>query len=230
MGENLPSLPEDRREGMIMVDSHIGTLVAIGIAFFAAAVVPGSNFALVAGTAVACSRSSALAAAFGIVTGTLIWSTAAMLGLAAVITQVDWLRTLMILFGSIYLLYLGVSLLVASKPGHVGLADERSDDQSGLRSFYLKGLLNNLTNPKSPLFYMALQAGVIQPDTPMWVKFGAILTMVLIAAVWHPLVALVFSEQRLILSWSGLKRSLSLSSGLVLCILAFITIRQANLF
>jgi threonine/homoserine/homoserine lactone efflux protein len=78
-------------------------------------VAPGVDMALVTKNALLHSRRPALATALGINVGILFWTTAAALGLAAVIAHSTKAFTVIKLAGALYLLYLGLQALRASR-------------------------------------------------------------------------------------------------------------------
>ena len=113
-------------------------------------VVPGPDFALTVRNAAV--RDAGFATAAGVVTGQVCWVFATAAGLAAVLLESQRAFDALRLVGAAYLVYLGVSALIAARRG----APLRQPRRFGVRSPYAQGLLSNLANPKMPVFFISL--------------------------------------------------------------------------
>jgi threonine/homoserine/homoserine lactone efflux protein len=125
-------------------------------------VTPGVDMALVARSAIAQGRTSALWATWGIVTGLLVWAAASAIGIAAILaasaTAYDALR----LAGAAYLVWLGVRTFLRG-----GRTAAAPGPPAGGRSSYLTGLASNLANPKIVVFYSTVLPGFIPHGAPV---------------------------------------------------------------
>jgi hypothetical protein len=74
------------------------------------AISPGPSFVLVSRIAVTASRLDGLAAALGMGLGGAIFGTLALVGLTALLLQVEWLHFILKIVGGAYLVYLGVRM------------------------------------------------------------------------------------------------------------------------
>ena len=83
-------------------------LPLILLAALIASISPGPATLALAGTSMASGRTSGLALASGITTGSLMWSLAAALGLGAVTLANAWVFELIRYFGAAYLMYLAL--------------------------------------------------------------------------------------------------------------------------
>jgi threonine/homoserine/homoserine lactone efflux protein len=122
------------------------------------AITPGPDVAVVTRNALQCGRRAALQATFGIMTGVLVWTGVASIGLAAVLEANAFAFTVVKLAGAAYLGYLGVHALLSL----------RNNLKSRLRlprygvllvkvdSPYLQGLANNILNPKVAVLFTSL--------------------------------------------------------------------------
>jgi threonine/homoserine/homoserine lactone efflux protein len=108
-------------------------------------VAPGPDFALTVRNSVARGRGAATA--LGVVSGQLVWTTATAAGLAAVLVASRPAFEALRLVGAAYLIWLGITTVFAR---------ERAHRPPRARSAYRQGLLNNLTNPKMPVFFTSL--------------------------------------------------------------------------
>lgn len=119
----------------------IGFLVVAVIVIVA----PGPDFALTVRNSV--TRKRGLATAFGVAAGLLIWALAATAGVAAVLVASRPAFEALRFAGAAYLVWLGLRMLVT-----------RGSIERTVRpgSPFRQGLLNNLTNPKMPVFFTSL--------------------------------------------------------------------------
>jgi threonine/homoserine/homoserine lactone efflux protein len=149
-------------------------------------ILPGLDSALVLRSALTQGRRPAIATAFGICSGSLIWGAAAGVGAAALLAASEFAFTALKLLGAGYLVYLGVRMLVASFRGTAAVdASRGSRTVRSLWAAYGRGALTNLLNPKVGVFYIAL--------IPQFIPEGVNpLGMGLLLAVVHTLESLVW--------------------------------------
>lgn len=98
-----------------------------------------------------------LAAALGIVSGCIVHTLAAALGLAALLAASSLAFTLVKWLGAAYLLWLALGLLreaLRSAPGTAAAAVRPA--HAAWRRIYRQGFLTNVLNPKVALFFLAL--------------------------------------------------------------------------
>jgi len=116
---------------------------------------PGPNMLAVASSSLAGNRGAGLATACGIASAVLIWSALFAVGVGGLFVSYPSLVNIMRLLGGSYLLYLGFRAIRAAFAEKAGIVVERMTPPQ-LRSAYRKGLLVNLTNPKSALMWVAI--------------------------------------------------------------------------
>ena len=111
--------------------------------------IPGPDQALIVRNSLVGGRAAGLRTMFGGASGLLFHSTAAVLGLSALLAASATAYTSLKVVGVAYLLYLGVRMLrAAGRP-----EDEGAEHQRGARPF-AQGLLSNAMNPKCALFFL----------------------------------------------------------------------------
>src|SRR5262245_9689659 len=81
-------------------------LAMIGFVQLLAVMSPGPSFLITARTAIARSRADGIKVALGLGAGTIVWSTAALLGLHFLFRQFHWLFIGMKVAGALYLLWI----------------------------------------------------------------------------------------------------------------------------
>jgi RhtB (resistance to homoserine/threonine) family protein len=147
---------------------------------------PGPNVLLVAQTTMSRSRAAGIAAALGVAAGAGLLATAAIVGLALVTEQSSALRQGLQVAGGCYLVYLGASMWLAPR--------SRAPTPASGRTWFLRGLLTNLSNPKAAVFFGSVVVATLGSDASDWVRAGAVVLIVVDAVVWHCLVAVLFAR------------------------------------
>jgi threonine/homoserine/homoserine lactone efflux protein len=171
------------------------SVLSIAGAIAIGAISPGPSFVFVARTAIAQSRADGFAAAMGMGIGGTILCGLALLGLHAVLAQIEWLYLTVRVLGGLYLIYLGVLLwrgaltpIVVADPG-------RLQPSQPARSFLLS-LATQLSNPKAAIIYGSIFAAFLVSTPPLWVFFVLPVVIFLVEAGWYTIVALLFSAPR----------------------------------
>lgn len=139
------------------------TFALILAAAFVSTASPGPATLMISGTSMQQGRLFGLATASGVLTGSLIWSAAAAMGMGALMLRHVWLFELMRYAGAAYLLFLAWrSARAAMRPvtGQTPPAPVGSAAKA-----YLRGLALHLTNPKAILFFGSLYAIGLPSDT-----------------------------------------------------------------
>ena len=131
----------------------LDAIIAVALAGLALSATPGPSMLYVLSRTVGQSRAAGLASALGLCLGGIILAVASALGLAAVLQQSDWLVTALRYVGSAYLIWLGLDMI----RGAAAEARERLDvekvQQKSIASIVWQGILVELLNPKTVLFF-----------------------------------------------------------------------------
>jgi len=208
------------------------SLISLALLYAAALIIPGPNLLLLTHTAASSSRRAALGVALGIATGTFLWVALAVFGVQKIFAAAPMVQTALRLTGGLYLLYLAWGLLrslwldrnvapdarTAGAPsrdtGAVAVAVATSDD-SRFR-FYRRGLLTNLTNPKSLAFWTSVALVSIEPDAMLSTRIAAVAMVALMGLIWHIGLAYLFSTPPAQRAYLRAKPVLSLITGVVM--------------
>ena len=140
---------------------------------------PGPDLALVTRNTVVGGKSAGGWTSAGILTGNLVHLSYCLLGIGWLIANNTVAFTILKLAGGAYLIYLGCQSLrpdAAEQPEPRAVANRR---------WWVQGFLNNLLNPKGPLFYLGVVSVFVQPGSS--VAFMVLLVVTTIgvsAAFW----------------------------------------------
>lgn len=137
------------------------SLVVFAAATMLLLVVPGPAVLYIVTRSAAQGRRAGVVSVLGIHTGTLVHVAAALVGLSAVVATSAAAFTVVKLAGAGYLLWLGVQALRSG--GHDDAGDVAVPARS-LRRVYVDGLVLNVLNPKTAIFFLAFVPQFVDPD------------------------------------------------------------------
>lgn len=192
-------------------------LVAIGTFSLAAGLLvllPGPDTVVILRSIVRGGRRRGVATVLGIQTGLLLWITAAVLGLAALLRASEVAYTVLRIVGAVYLLWLGVQSLRA-RGTRLDAPDPGRSPLGG--TGYWAGLLSNVLNPKVGVFFVTFLPAFVPSGAavvPTLLLFGAVF-IALNLAYQFPLVLLADRVARLV-SRSRVRRAMDVVTGTVL--------------
>lgn len=175
-----------------------------------AAISPGPNFVLVTQAAVRRSRRYAAWVVLGLVTANLIWCFAVLLGISTLFKLAPWLYGTIKFTGGAYLIYLGVSLWRSNGDEPM---DTESPVQNRLGAAYFRGLLTNLSNPKSVVYFGSIFALFLSPGAPPWVEAAAIGIVLFDTVLWYGAVAVLFSSASVQCFYARVRRPVNRVAG-----------------
>ncbi len=145
---------------------------------------PGPNVLIVMQTAMSRTRRASIATASGIATGSIIWSSSALVGLNIVLEHFAWFYSVLKLLGGIYLLYLGIKMWRNANQPFVQSLSANTNIFTTWQAYRL-GLLTTLTNPKAAIFFGSVFTAILPPASPLWVKLAAIAIICFDSTMWH---------------------------------------------
>ena len=197
------------------------SLISLALLYLAALIIPGPNLLLLTHTAASSSRRAALGVAFGIATGTFMWVAVAVFGVQKIFDAAPALQTGLRAVGGLYLLYLAFSLFrsmwvdrkTAYDTSEVAVTPA---DEDGQRTYFRKGLLTNLTNPKSLAFWTSVAAVSLDPNALLATRISAVMMVGLMGLTWHIGLAYLFSTPHAQRAYLRAKPVLSLITGVVM--------------
>jgi threonine/homoserine/homoserine lactone efflux protein len=172
----------------------LAPLVTLWAVQLLAAISPGQSFVLISKLALSNPRPVALSAVMGLGLGTIIWSSAAILGVALLLETAAWAYTAFKIAGGIYLVWLAI-MLWRHAPEPVELDGARTKLITPWRAFTL-GSLTQLANPKVVVFFGSIFVALLPAHAPAWVYVAAVVIVFFNEIGWYTVVALLFSSAR----------------------------------
>ncbi len=122
-------------------------------------VIPGPAVTYVVSRSIGHGRAAGLVSVLGIVTGTLFHVVAAALGISALLASSAVAFQFVKYLGAAYLIYLGIKTLRRKDERLV----EADSGEKKLLRLYGQGLLVNVLNPKTALFFLAFLPQFVDP-------------------------------------------------------------------
>lgn len=122
--------------------------------------VPGPAVLYIVSRSVGHGRAAGLVSAMGITVGTLFHIAAATLGLSALLVSSALAFQFVKYLGGAYLIYLGIRVL---RGGDAQWARGANSNEEPLRRIFGQGVLVNLLNPKTALFFLAFLPQFVDP-------------------------------------------------------------------
>lgn len=123
-------------------------------------VIPGPAVMYIVSRSIGQGRAAGLVSAMGITAGTLFHIAAAALGLSALLVSSALAFQFVKYLGAAYLIYLGIRVLRSDG----SLLLESANGERGLRRAFMQGILVNLLNPKTALFFLAFLPQFVDPE------------------------------------------------------------------
>jgi threonine/homoserine/homoserine lactone efflux protein len=126
-------------------------------------ITPGPDTLYILGRTASQGWRGGAVAALGIGAGLFVHTLGAAVGLSALLAASATAFTIVKWVGAAYLVYVGVSLLLARPAIHPPAPALRA---AGLQTVFLQGFLTNVLNPKVALFFLAFLPQFVDPGAP----------------------------------------------------------------
>lgn len=204
---------------------HIALVLTIVPTHFAVMISPGPNFVLLSSTALSIGRRAGIRAALGIAVGSLIWMTAAAVGVTAMLEALPALGIILKILGGLYLIYLGFRLWRSK--GIVNAAPTMTSGPGADHGFR-QGLIVNLTSPKSAAYFGSIFAVFLTDDVPFLALFSLILCLFCMSVIWHAALATAFSAEKIRRPYLQFAETINKVAGAVLTVLGLRMVLTAH--
>jgi threonine/homoserine/homoserine lactone efflux protein len=196
---------------METITSFIGVLGVLCLGIMS----PGPSFVLVARTSVGVSRLDGLSTAIGMGIGGMVFAVLTLLGLQAVLLSVPLLYMILKFFGGIYLVYLAIVIWRGATQS-IELKDHSFRKSTSLYRSFNRGLITQLSNPKTAIYYGSIFAALLPPDLSVSIVLILVPIIFFLEAGWYSIVALVLSSTAPRNVYLDLKSTLDrLASGII---------------
>ncbi len=184
-----------------------GILLAYS-AFLLAIASPGPNVLAVIGTSMSVSRSSGLALAMGVATGSFTWAILTVFGLSALLATYASALLAIKIFGGLYLLWLAYKSFKSAASDHDIAATTLSGKRRTSFGYFQRGYIVQMTNPKAALSWIAIISLGLQAGAPLWVGAAIVIGTFVMSVAIHALYAIAFSTRAMVRLYSKSRRAI----------------------
>jgi len=182
-----------------------GILLAYS-AFLLAIASPGPNVLAVIGTSMSVGRSSGIALAMGVATGSFTWAVLTVFGLSAILASYASALIAIKIFGGLYLLWLAYKSFKSAASKHDIEAKELAGGRRTPLGYLKRGYLIQMTNPKAALAWIAIISLGLRHDAPLWVGAAIVIGTFILSIVIHLLYAVAFSTPVMVKVYGNSRR------------------------
>jgi amino acid exporter len=188
-------------------------LLAVGL-FALTFLSPGPNLLVVVQASMSAGRRAGIAASLGVAAGDGVYAGLGLFGMSAAIAEGGALFAAIKLAGGAYLLWYAVRLMRNGKP--VEIEPGGAAASLPLAQFFRRGLVTDLANAQTVLFFASIFSITLTPHTPLWAKAAAWLGIVTASIGWRLLLSHAFSRAVVRRGYARIQRTLERLVGLAL--------------
>lgn len=167
---------------------ELSSLTSVGLAFFLVAISPGPANISNATIAMSHGRKESFVYACGLSCGLAFWGLIAASGMGAVLQSSLYVLMVLKVLGGLYLLWL--ALLSARSAWRSEL---ESTTPPSSQNLFVKGLLLNISNPKSVIAWMAALSIGLNANDNLWSIVAATLVCISVGFLVNVLYTILFS-------------------------------------
>lgn len=182
-----------------MID--IVSMVSTGLAFFVIAASPGPANISNAAIAMSCGRNISLRYALGLSCGLIFWGIIAASGLGALLQSSIYLLMALKILGGLYLLWLAAASILSTKNTYL----EKTDNGAN-KNWFLRGLLLNLSNPKTVIAWMAALSLGLNSDNSFYTVGAAFCVCLVVGFLTNVTYSVLFSMSGMMRLYQKAKR------------------------
>lgn len=178
------------------METHL--LITYLIAITVLSITPGLDTMLVIRNTARGGWRDGITSSFGICSGLFVHATVSAVGISVILLQTAWAFAALKMAGACYIVWLGIGSLrklFQGEPASLanGLSAIQQPYQVG-RSLR-EGLLSNVLNPKTVVFYMAFLPQFINPLHSAWIQSLILAGLhFIIAMIWQSVLALLVNQ------------------------------------
>ena len=179
-------------------------LLSSGLAFFIIAVSPGPATISTAAIAMQYGRRPSLIYGFGLSCGLIFWGLIAATGLGAVLQSSLYVLNTLKVAGGIYLLWLAYQSGRSAYQAHLTTTIVPTQQR-----WFMRGLILNMSNPKSVIAWMAALSVGLSANTNTTAVVAATMVCIVVGFFTNALYSVVFSLKGMMQAYQRLQRQVN---------------------
>lgn len=177
---------------------------------------PGPNLILVVQSSLAGGRAAGFTAGLGCASGDALYAALGLAGMSALIHVGGTLFAVVQIAGGLYLVWFGWRL--ARTAGTQGMVVSGEARREPLWRLFWRGLVTDLANAQTVLFFASIFAVTLQADTPVWARVLAWAGIVLASIAWRAALSTAFSRAAVRAAYARAERTLERIAGAALMV------------
>lgn len=169
--------------------------VVLAIGLFALTFLsPGPNLLVVVQASLSQGRAAGVAAGLGVASGDAIYAACGLFGMAALIAAGGTLFSAIKIIGGAYLIWYAAKMILSRRvPADLQQGGARTMTSYG--TLYRRGLVTDLANPQTVLFFASIFSVTLTPSTTFAAKLATWLGIVVASVTWRVLISHAFSHE-----------------------------------
>lgn len=179
---------------------------------------PGANLFVVVQTSLSSGRRAGVCTGLGVALGDAIYSGLGLFGMVALMTQFESLFSLIKIAGGLYLLWYAYGVVRNQNDVQISALHTPFPGKGAV--FFRRGLITDLSNPQTVLFFISIFSVTLSADTPIWAKLLTWAGIVLSSVLWRIFLSQAFSLSVVRRAYSRIQRVASKIIGAVVGIFA----------
>lgn len=187
---------------------------------------PGANLFVVVQTSLSSGRRAGVCTGLGVALGDAIYSGLGLFGMVALMTQFESLFSFIKIAGGLYLLWYAYGVVRNQNDVQISALHTLIPGKGAV--FFRRGLITDLSNPQTVLFFISIFSVTLSADTPIWAKLLTWLGIVLSSILWRIFLSQAFSLSAVRRAYSRIQRVASNIIGAVVGIFALRLIYEGS--
>lgn len=180
---------------------------------------PGANLFVVVQTSLSSGRRAGVLTGLGVALGDAFYSGLGLFGMATLIAQAEGVFSVIKIVGGVYLLWFAYSNM-RPKATPQGVSLQTPAETAPWYVFFRRGLITDLSNPQTVLFFISIFSVTLSADTPTWARLAAWAGIVISSVVWRVFLSQAFSLPAVRRAYGGVQRLASRAIGAIIGLFA----------
>lgn len=175
---------------------------------------PGANLFVVVQTSLVSGRRAGILTGLGVALGDAFYSGLGLFGMATLIAQSEGIFSVIRVVGGLYLLWFAYKSMNKQVTPHTSALQQPLS--APWYVFFRRGLITDLSNPQTVLFFISIFSVTLSAETPNWAKLSAWLGIVLSSVIWRVFLSQAFSLPTVRRSYASMQRVANRVIGVVI--------------
>jgi amino acid exporter len=207
------------------MEPYVRSVLIVVMLFFFGLISPGPNFLVVAQAALNFGRVAGFATALGAALGDAVYASLGLFGVTRLVSLHPAMMGIELL-GGLYLAWLGTRMLLPRASGWE-FRHLLSQTSVSARSHFWRGLVTDLSNPKTVVFFASIFAVTVDPASSRALRGLMLFGIVLTSVLWRFFLSIIFSTSLIRRIYERTARIVERVFGVALCFFGLLLLKRA---